>query len=39
VTASVQASAARSRSRSPAPAGSMKRIDRWIGFWEDVEVR
>jgi hypothetical protein len=37
VTASVQASAA--RSRSPAPAGSMKRIDRWIGFWEDVEVR
>lgn len=22
-----------------APAGSMKQIDRWIGFWEDVEVR
>jgi uncharacterized protein (DUF427 family) len=21
-----------------APRGSMKQVDRWIGFWEDVEV-
>ena len=21
-----------------APGGSMKKIDRWIGFWEDVEI-
>jgi uncharacterized protein (DUF427 family) len=22
-----------------APRGSMKQIDHWIGFWEDVEIR
>ncbi len=22
-----------------APRASMKRVDHWIGFWEDVEVR
>jgi uncharacterized protein (DUF427 family) len=22
-----------------APRGAMKQVDRWIGFWEDVEVR
>jgi uncharacterized protein (DUF427 family) len=21
-----------------APSGSMKEVDHWIGFWEDVEV-
>lgn len=21
-----------------APSGSMKRIDHWLGFWEDVEI-
>jgi uncharacterized protein (DUF427 family) len=24
---------------SEAPRASMKRVDHWIGFWEDVEVR